>query len=432
MKKLRISLIGLVLQSIGFILSVAIANSFVEKNEINNVLKYIAIYNFTFGIIAGPLSHSVLVFSKNDLSVGLTVNDYIFKILNNLAHIFFAVYAVYALIGILYLGVDWRITTTVIALMITAKIQLSSQKVVNILNLNGFIAIPLILNAVVPMTATAAVILLSDNLVTMRLGLGYVSGALLFTYLINRYYKTTLPQEENTFRKNVNLVSRMNFFSVFNKSLNIVFPLMYVPFSLVYIFAQDNRFNTLYLSIPIGFAGIISMLNSYGAYLVGIIHRNETKSNDIYLTAVTYRSFGTAIMVFIVFWMVHKYIYVLSYDPTKYVVFFIVLISSVFISQYNILRIGAWEGISHYDFLKHILIRLILLPLTFYFALFFDNSLIYASIFYSIIYALISFMLYLQTIRIKPINFFVVNILLPMVFTGVICLLILQFLSELP
>ena len=125
-----------------------------------------------------------------------------------------------------------------------------------------------------------------------------------------------------------------------------ILPLITIGPIFLFFVAQNTDFSVVYYTIPIGFAGVVSIITSYGKFLVKISSapnlNNENTMNSLYKTVSL--AIMATLFVSVIFKISGELIYKVEFDKEKYSVFNLVLISGVFISGYNIIRADDWQS----------------------------------------------------------------------------------------
>lgn len=339
-----ILILGLTQQALNFIFSLFVANLYMEKYIINKIYSSYAIYSFFVAIIAGPIAHSIVISLKLKIKSDLYCDaifrifrmpslvtlllsclcivatqyfcdqDKKFEIFSNIFFIQSIVFQIYCNILIVKLLCGKKIVHSIVGTLVGL----------------GFSIIFLLIKSFKIEFYDFALSILTGSLATFII-------LLIFTFENNRV------KLEINFHEIANIVR----FDKLVSGLLITFPLIFLPAAYTFIGSKFNNINVLYLTIPLSFASLITLLGSFSKYF-------EVMTNNVKAPIIgDYKNLKRATLVTIYSWLVvffcfalgHNLFYNLVFTNYEIIGFGVISFSSVFISRLNILRIGEF-GVS--------------------------------------------------------------------------------------
>jgi len=176
------------------------------------------------------------------------------------------------------------------------------------------------------------------NAILIGLSFGSIVAYLLGR-VYNKKYRIHAPVKSQLNQKPI-------FREYFLKGSVGILPLISIGPMLIFFVAQDASLSVVFFTIPISFAGVISILTSHGSFIMRISSTNnisiEKNIQSILLTMVL--AVITCLITIVIFRLLGDSIYKVDFSNEAFEMFNAILISGVFISGYNVIRADDWKA----------------------------------------------------------------------------------------
>jgi hypothetical protein len=329
-----------------FASGVIIINIFGQTVELNEYFSIFSVYMLFAGIIAAPFMQSFAKFIKDSNNNILVLRAIKMIIIFSLLSIFLWVAMMYLLESSLNLSSDvFKGEGYILVICIFAStlfFNLLSAILSSILVARRKLLTPIIYSYLLPIILAILCLKYRNEIGILVVVYAYGIGA--FAVLLGLLVNTKALLFTTTSYNLQSPIELEPFYIYFIKGCIGILPLVSLGPIFTFIASSDISINIAYFTIGISFAGVISILSSYGQFLTKISSDTKLDTVGSIRTIIIVLLIASlfALITILAFSAFSSMIYDIPFDENKFKIFNSIVISSIFISGYNIVRADDW------------------------------------------------------------------------------------------
>jgi len=329
-----------------FLAGIVVVNAFGNHPSLNDYYVIFSLFTFVASIFTAPLLQSYVAYQRDFMQYLDLIHDTRVLIVRYCT-LLIGVWLVCMLFMSSKLNLSaeeftgWSyvmvIASFALLLFLTLLTAIDSAELIS----KGKVLQPIFFSYSVPMGISLLIFYFGDmgvNIILLGLGFGSIVAYLLGR-VYNKKYRSRIPVK-------LQLSQKPLFREYLLKGSVGIFPLIAIGPMLIFFVAQDVSLSVVFYTIPISFAGVISILTSYGPFIMKISSNNNisTEKNIQSVLFTMVLAIIACLITIIIFRLLGDSIYEVSFSNETFEIFNAILISGVFISGYNVIRADDWKA----------------------------------------------------------------------------------------